>query len=305
MKIAVTGATGFLGRSIVGRLAAAGHECRCWRRSGSRIEVLSDLDGPLDWVLGDLDDGRDEMMRFVEGCDALVHAALDRPGKTFRGGEGELETFVTRNVVGSLRLFEAARRTNVARTIFISTCAVHEKILDNRPLNETHPLWPTTHYGAHKAALEAFVASYGMGYEFSICSLRPCGIYGLADPLEASKWYDIVRSIVRGEIVECQGGGKVVHADDVAQAVDLLCNAEGVDGEAYNCCDQYVSQWDVATIARELSGSNAEIRGATKTPMHQIDSSKLIELGMNFGGRRLLTETLSQLIKYVREATEF
>ena len=35
----------------------------------------------------------------------------------------------------------------------VSTCAVHEVILDDRPLDQAQPLWPTGHYGAHKAAL--------------------------------------------------------------------------------------------------------------------------------------------------------
>ncbi len=49
------------------------------------------------------------------------------------------------------------------RFVFISTCAVHDVILADRPLDEAHPLWPKSHYGAHKAALEKFVHSYGLG----------------------------------------------------------------------------------------------------------------------------------------------
>ena len=37
MLIAVTGATGFLGRYIVNRLLAAGHRCRCWHRYRSDL----------------------------------------------------------------------------------------------------------------------------------------------------------------------------------------------------------------------------------------------------------------------------
>ena len=35
----------------------------------------------------------------------------------------------------------------------VAVLDIHEKILDDRPLDETHPLWPTSHYGAHKAAV--------------------------------------------------------------------------------------------------------------------------------------------------------
>ena len=56
--------------------------------------------------------------------------------------------------MGTLRLIESARAAGVGRFVFISTCAVHEKILDDRPLDEAHPLWAMSHYGAHKAAIE-------------------------------------------------------------------------------------------------------------------------------------------------------
>src|SRR5207237_5948974 len=105
--------------------------------------------------------------------------------------------------------------------VFISTCAVHELILDDRPLDEAHPLWPTRHYGAHKAALEAFVHSYGLGQGWPICALRPTGIYGLAHPAQSSRWYDLVGQVLHGEPVASPSGGKEVHAADVARAVEL------------------------------------------------------------------------------------
>ena len=157
MRVAVTGATGFIGRYIVNHLAAEGHSLRCWHRPASNREVFHQVSN-LHWIEGDLGD-RDSANTLVEGCDAVVHAALYRPGVGFRGAEGDLIEFVQKNVVGSLMLIEAARKANVSRFIFISTCAVHEKILDDRPLDETHPLWALSHYGAYKAAVEKFVHS--------------------------------------------------------------------------------------------------------------------------------------------------
>src|SRR5690606_1214457 len=120
------------------------------------------------------------------------------------------------------------------RFVFISTCAVHDTILNDRTLDETHPLWPHSHYGAHKAAIEKFVHSYGLGQGFPICALRPTGVYGVNHPVEASKWFDLVRSVVRGETVTCNRGGKEVHAADVAKAAHLLLHApaEAITGQA-------------------------------------------------------------------------
>src|SRR5688572_12237852 len=49
------------------------------------------------------------------------------------------------------------------------------------------------------------------------------------------------RAVVQGQDVACQHGGKEVHAADVAKAVEILLTAVGVEGEAYSCCDRYVS----------------------------------------------------------------
>jgi nucleoside-diphosphate-sugar epimerase len=300
MRIAVTVATGFIGRYIVHHLVELGHECRCWHRPASDRGGFEDVSDHVDWVAGELADGNESS--FVQGCDAVVHSALHHPGGGFRGGEGNLIEFVEKNIVGTLRLIEAARATAVGRFIFISTCAVHERILDDRPLDEAHPLWATSHYGAHKAAIEKFVHSYGFGLDYPICALRPTGVYGLMRPVEQSKWFDLVAAVVRGEDVTCQRGGKEVHAADVARAVGVLLQAgdAAMCGEAFNCYDRYVSEYDVATLARQLSGSASRISGEQTRPRHQIVTDKLRALGMEFGGEALFEKTVSELVDAAR-----
>lgn len=300
MKIAITGATGFVGRYIVARLADSGHSLRCWRRPSSDLTGLESQN--VDWLLGDLNDPA-ASEKLVDGCDAVVHAALARPGKGFRGAEGNVLEFAERNVIGSLRLIETARQAGVSRFIFISTCAVHEKILSDRPLDETHPVWPTSHYGAHKAALEKFVHSYGLGMGYPVCALRPTGVYGVAHPPGDSKWYDLVKTVAQGRDVVCQRGGKEVHAADVAKAIEVLLKAEAEQtaGEAFNCYDRYVSEWDVAHLARQLSGSGARIQGHQTSPKNEIVTDKIRRLGMEFGGEKLLSDTVAKLVEAATE----
>lgn len=298
MKIAVTGATGFLGRYVVRQLATDGHHLRCWHRPESDLHDFDEQANSIEWVGGQLGDG-DSARCLVQGCDAVVHGALWRPGKAFRGGEGNIVEFAEVNLLGTLQLIESARAAGVSRFVFVSTCAVHERILDDRPLDETHPLWPFSHYGAHKAAIEKFVHSYGLGHEYPICALRPTGIYGVAHPVEHSKWFDLVRAVIREEPVECRYGGKEVHAADVAKAIEVLLTVDGIAGQAYNCCDMYISEYDVATLAKELAGSSSEIIGEQRRPKNQIATDKIQALGMEFGGEPLLRDTIRQLIHAV------
>lgn len=296
MRIAVTGATGFLGRYLVRRLTSEGHACVCWHRPESDRTGFDDLERPVAWLPGELGD-TEATRALVEGCDAVVHGALHRAGANFRGGEGDVVEFTRRNVLGTLQLIEAARSAGVRRFVFIATCAVHEVILDDRPLDESHPLWPSSHYGAHKAAIEKFVHSYGFGDGYEICSLRPTGIYGVAHPPARSRWFELVRRVTRGETVEVTRGGKEVHADDVAKAASVLLRAEGIAGQAFNCYDRYISEYDVAHLAKDLSGSSAEIIGDQKRPKHEIQTGKICALGMRFGGEKRLRETVEGLIR--------
>lgn len=299
MHIAVTGGTGFLGRYLIRILAEAGHALRCWHRPTSDRTGLERWEDQLEWLPGSLSEremGRD----LVRGVDAVVHAAVDweRVGGVRGSGREDLTAFLETNLMGSVRLFEAARKVGVPRFIFISTCAVHEVILDDRPLDETHPLWPSRHYGAHKAALEKFVHSYGLGEGWPICALRPTGIYGLAHPPAASRWFDLVAQVVRGEPVESARGGKEVHALDVARAVQLLLTADpvAIAGQAFNCYDLYVAEQEVARLAKEISGSRSVIADVNRGPKHQIVNDKIRRLGMNFGGQALLRRTVQELV---------
>jgi nucleoside-diphosphate-sugar epimerase len=299
MRIAITGATGFLGRYLVRHLAGAGHRLRCWHRPASDRGGLEKQADAIEWLPGSLGDPA-AVRELIRGADAVVHAAVqwEGPRNRGRGSHGDPGVFLGVNLAGSLQLFRAAFEAGVSRFVFISTCAVHEVILDDRPLDEAHPLWPASHYGAHKASLEAYVHSYGLGQGWPICALRPTGIYGPAHPPEASRWYDLVGRVLRGEPIESARGGKEVHAADVARAVELLLRAEAqrVAGQSFNCYDRYVSEEQVARIAQELTGSASAISDLNRGPRHQIDSAKIRTLGMTFGGEALLRRTVQELI---------
>jgi len=291
MHIGITGATGFLGRYITNQLLREGHTCRCWYRPDSdRGGLIHDGKG-IEWIPGALNSPKDTES-LVRGVDAVIHAAVSWT----RTDAGQLTHYIEDNVVGTLRLMEEAYRAGVERFIFIATCAVHEVILNDRALDETHPLWPTTHYGAYKASIEKFIHSYGYGQDWKICSLRPTGIYGIRRPTTMSRWYRLVRDVIKGRDITTPAGGKEVHAQDCAKAVSILLQAEGIAGHAFNCYDLYIAEQDVARMAKDITGSKSQITPLNPGSKHQIDTSKIKTLGMEFGGRNLLEQYISELV---------
>lgn len=297
MRIAITGATGFLGRHLVRRALDDGHQVTAWYRSGqpALTSVEHDRDN-LQWVcgaLGNIDDARS----LVESADAVIHSGLARSGPSFLDSGDDPLDYWNLNATGSLQLLESARAAGVNKFIFISSGAVHDTVLTDRRLDETHPLLPGTLYGACKAAVESLVHHYGSSGKLCAATLRPPAIYGVADPASKSKWFETVRSICEGSPVEVTGGSKSVHAGDVAKAAMLLLErGDRVAGETYNCCDRMISDFEVATLAKRLTGSTSPISGDAKTAKHEIDTSKIESLGMQFGGSALLEQTIAELI---------
>src|SRR5947208_5322449 len=128
MNIAITGATGSLGRYLVRRLAERGHGLRCWYRPSSDRTGFEGVD--LDWQPGSLGDEA-ATTALVKGVDAVVHAAVQWVGPGNRRNEtnADLRDFLQANVMGSLLLFQAAHQAGVGRFVYISSCAVHDVIL--------------------------------------------------------------------------------------------------------------------------------------------------------------------------------
>ncbi len=141
--------------------------------------------------------------------------------------------------------------------------------------------------------------SYGLGQGWPICALRPTGIYGLAHPASASRWFELIGQVLRGEAITSAKGGKEVHAADVAKAVELLLHADSkaIAGQAFNCYDRYIAEQEVARIAKELTGSKCTIADLNRGPKNQVVTAKLRALGMTFGGEALLQKTVEELIQ--------
>ncbi len=300
MRVALTGATGYLGRFVSADLHAQGHQLRALSRAHAD---RSGFACAIEWIDGDL---RDPLAhtRLLEGADALIHLAFEHVPGRYRGGEGrDLQGFLTANLYGSLDLLLRARALGVQRAVLLSTRAVYGQRYLERILDERHPALPDSHYGAHKAALEAFVSAFGRGEGWPICALRPTGVYGLSHPLGRSKWYDLVRATLDERAHDDSRGGTEVHGRDLARAVRLLLEApaERIAGEVFNCSDLYVSNRDVARLVQTVSGVRGPLPAAPAAMTRDVMvCTRLKALGMTFGGRPLLEQTVAELVAAIR-----
>ena len=228
----------------------------------------------------------------------LVHAALDHVPGRYRGGEGDdLQRFLRVNVGGSLSLLANAHAADVERCVVISSRAVFGDVQRDGKIPDDAPLAPDTHYGAAKGALEAFVQSFAAREGWTIAALRPTGIYGLVQPPEKSKWFDLVRAALHGEAVAPRSGSEV-HGRDVADAVWRLLTAapRKIAGRGFNCGDIVVSTRDIVSEVHRVAGVVSPLPEASPAPINVMSCDGLAQLGATFGGRALFEQTIAALV---------
>jgi nucleoside-diphosphate-sugar epimerase len=159
--LAITGATGFVGRALVKQALAAGHHVRALTRSPQ-----PERDG-VSWIDGALN-RPDSLVQLVTGADAVVHVA-GVVNATDRAG------FVAGNVDGTRAMLAAAHQGGVRRFVHVSSLSAREPHLSN--------------YGWSKAEAETLVEASGLDWSI----VRPSGVYGpgdteMRDLFRAARW---------------------------------------------------------------------------------------------------------------------
>jgi nucleoside-diphosphate-sugar epimerase len=290
--VAVTGATGYVGRFIVKRLIEEGVRVRAWRRPSSDLTGLAEN---IEWIEGDLSSPH-SARALVEGAGGLVHAALEHVPGRYRGGEGDDPVrFRKVNVDGSLALLAAARSAGVGRSVVLSSRAVFGRDVDGS-IGDDDPVSPDTHYGAAKAALEDFVRSAGAD-GWPVAALRPTGVYGIVAPVERSKWFSLVNDVIDGVAAPARAGTEV-HGDDVASAVWALLTAppNQVAGRTFNCSDIVIANRDIVRLVHKFAGIGGPVPEAGDSPKGIMRTDALTALGVTFGGQPLFEKTVADLV---------
>lgn len=215
----ITGGAGFIGSHLADAFVADGH----------RVLILDDLSSgrlenvPTEAELHRVDIRSDEAAALIEqaGADVLVHQAAQidvRRSVDDPAFDAEV------NVVGSLRLFEAARRGKVGQILFASTGGAIYGEQDHFPADEDHPTRPLSPYGAAKLAVERYLYFYHQTYGLDVACMRYANVYGeRQNPHgEAGVVAIFLDRLLSGQQPRVNGDGlqtrDYVHVSDVVKA---------------------------------------------------------------------------------------
>ena len=173
MRALVTGGGGFLGRTIVEQLRAAGDDVRILARGRyPEVEAIG-----VECISGDLADPH-TAKRAVDGVDVVFHVAA----KT--GVWGRRADFVHSNITATEVLLAAMRASGTTRLVYTSSPSVifdgHDHV--NATADELpYPKSYLAHYPETRAAAEQLVLAAN-GPDFATVALRPHLIWGARDP---------------------------------------------------------------------------------------------------------------------------
>lgn len=303
MRIALTGATGVVGRFVLADLLARGCQVRALRRQQDHSNTT--VDG-LSWIIGDLQH-KLNLDVLVQECDALVHCAFEHKQGRYRGGEGsDPVNFWRLNLLGTLQLLEAARTAGVKRIVLLSSRAVFTGHPDktagtdqsSTTIADDCPQRPDTHYGALKSTQEMLSGVYSRPEGPVISSIRPTGVYGLLTPATDSKWYALARDVLAGRPVVQVKTATEVHGQDLAKAIWLLLTADQtqVMGRGYNCSDLILSTRELVAMMLDELGREGPLPPASPPATNIMACEALAALGWRPGGRALLQQTVADLL---------
>ncbi|MCH2137437.1 MAG: NAD(P)-dependent oxidoreductase [Phycisphaerales bacterium] len=240
--VALTGATGFIGRRTTLALQQAGHVVRAIARPG-RASAVEDGATVIEGAMEDAQ----AQATLLEGADVLVHNAVD--WKVLKAGD--MSAHLRNNLCAAIDLFDAAARKGCP-IVFVSSVAVHHHMLEafNSRIDHVHPARPGNLYGALKAALEAHLWAMHTRYDMGFVALRPAAVYGIDPTPTRSIGWPLVQRLSEGRSWGRAGGGKFVHVNDVAAAIAAAVDHRRRDGRLYHLADCYArwSDWEAMAV---------------------------------------------------------
>lgn len=238
-KIALTGATGFVGSATLDRALEAGFAVRALARREQEPRLH------VEWVSGDLSDTV-SLTELTRGVEATIHVA----GVT---NAPDAAGFEAGNVTGTLNLIETVVAKGIRRFVHVSSLSAREPGLSA--------------YGASKARAEKLLRASPLDWTI----VRPPAIYGPRD----REMMELFRAAKWGVVpVPAQGRASMIHVDDLARLLVALVPAsgEGVTGATFEPDDGKPRGWDHGEMARAIGwamGRRPKVLGLSRAALHR------------------------------------
>jgi UDP-glucuronate 4-epimerase len=245
--ILVTGAGGFLGRSVCEQLSRASRPCL-----GADLRDTE--------YACDVADGAAVARLFAtHKIETVIHLAAVLPSAAH--ADPSLATRV--NIAGSVNLIDRAAECGLRRFVFGSSMSVFGAAGDGTPLNEETPASPSEVYGAAKRYGEIYGDAIARNKGMSFLVLRIATIVGPGVRRTASPWRsEIFEKLARGAPQRIaipfseDAVLSLVHVEDTARMLILLATREPIPAHLYHTPAE---NWRIEDLKRAVEAVDANV----------------------------------------------
>lgn len=218
MKLAITGATGFVGQATLDVALGKAHTVCALARSPQKERK------GVDWLRGALSDS-EGLARLIDGADAVIHMA----GLTNTPDPAQFEPA---NVGGTANVIAAMKAAGLRRLVHVSSLSAREPGLSA--------------YGASKAAAEELVARSDLDWTM----VRPPAVYGPRD----RDMFELFRAAKYGVVpMPPKGRTSIIHVEDLARLLVALAPANPITyGQTYEPWDDNAFGYEHSELAKMI-----------------------------------------------------
>jgi dihydroflavonol-4-reductase len=250
MKTFVTGATGFIGASIVRELLKDGREVRALVRKGSDTSNLQGLD--LELWQGDLCDPAG-LKQGLQGCSVLYHAAAD-----YRLWTRQPADMYRVNVEGTAAILEAALEAGLSRVVYTSSVGTLGNPGDGTPGSETTPVTLSDMVGHYKKSkfLAEREAEKLVARGLPLVIVNPSTPVGPLDIKPTPTGRIIVDFLNRKMPAYLDTGLNIIAVEDCARG-HILAEQQGTVGRKYVLGNTNLTLREIFAALEKITGLTA------------------------------------------------
>jgi len=229
MKVAVTGAAGFIGGHVVRELIQQGHRVTALCRTDSWAGPVAQQD--VNIAKGDIRDP-DSLKNFCRDQECIIHAAA------VMGGYGTWDRFYKIGVQGTENIIEAATKAKVQRFIHLSSLTVYGTrpksvlVSEALPYDDQPEGW--NHYVRQKVLSEKLVWKAHNQGKIAATALRPSLVLGPGDRNVVARTLRFLKSPFRALIGDGNNWIACVLVEELARTVVRSVSLPLAVGKAYN-----------------------------------------------------------------------
>ena len=173
--VLITGASGFVGRTLCVETVARGAAVRGISRSQGDLPK-----GVENVVIGDIDDSTD-WGEMLNGCNAVIHLAA-RVHVMQEANADPLVEYRRVNVLGTLNLAQQAAKSGVRRFLFVSSIGVNGAATSHKPFTSEDRAQPHSPYAQSKYEAELGLQDLAAKTGMEVVIIRPPLVYGPGAP---------------------------------------------------------------------------------------------------------------------------